>query len=174
MKIKLFGLFALLALLALSLVVCKNGTDPTPQPMVTVTKTVTVSFPAFTTNSKTLSFAPTYTPDGNDWGNFSASDITYTVTCTELSKTFDSGNNFTANSTTDGYEQYILYTFTQIFKNSSGTVIGNQVIKTLIGQTGFLTLHDANNVALGVVNDVIPNTQYIPDVTLTLIKQVPQ
>ncbi|MDR0909266.1 MAG: PKD domain-containing protein [Spirochaetaceae bacterium] len=46
---------------------------------VTVTKDVTVGAINFTRYSTSLSFAPSYTPTGG-WGDFSAADITYTLT----------------------------------------------------------------------------------------------
>jgi len=140
---------------------------PEPDPVI-VTKTVTVTFPAFTAGT-TLNLTPTYTPtDG--WGEFSQADITYTVT-SDLPKTYDGSNVFTANIS-DGYQNSTTYTFTQTF---TGKTVGSQVIKARVLGGVFAKLSDVNDVAFGVVYGddgigYVPSPQPIPPVTLTLSK----
>ncbi|MCL2480698.1 MAG: hypothetical protein FWF38_03195 [Spirochaetaceae bacterium] len=139
-----------------------TSTTDDPPPPITVTKDVAVSFPVYTSGQTSISFAPTYTPD-DGWGDhFSASDITYTVTCTELSKTYNSTTGFIANIS-DGYS-FDTYTFIQTFKIGDAEV-GSQTIKVDVTIT-FQQLQDANGFNL--------SPQAIPPVSLTLSKEVQQ
>jgi hypothetical protein len=139
---------------------CKQDPDPDPEPTpVTVTKNVTVTFPAFSPGTS-MSFAPTYAPEGG-WGeHFSASDITYTVICAELSKTYNSGNGWTANFS-DGYANNTTPVFTQTFKMGTATV-GSQVIQIDVAFGTFGAIRDAGGTTL--------SPQAIPSVTLRLEK----
>ena len=160
---KTFGKKALVVLLIALMVpgtfmACSNGTTKKE----TVTKDVSVGFPAYTSGQTSISFAPTYAPDGG-WGeHFGPSDITYTVTCEELGKTYDGSNSFTAKIS-DGYSNFITYTFTQTFKMGN-TVIGSQVIKIEVMGGGFGVLKNAGGTNL--------SPQVIPPVNLTLCKEV--
>jgi len=148
--------------LPLGILTSCNADPDDPPPPITVTKDVAVSFPAYTSGQTSISFAPTYTPDGG-WGDhFSASDITYTVTCTELAKTYDSTTGFIA-SIGEGYADFNIYAFTQTFKLDS-TVIGSQIIKVTVMGGNFMALKDAND---NTITD-------IPSVPLTLSKEVQQ
>jgi len=134
--------------------------DPEPDPVI-VTKTVTVTFPAYTSGQTSISFAPTYTPDGG-WGEFSASEITYTVTCTELSKPYDSVSGFNVTIASGSYSGPNTYTFVQTFKMGTKTA-ETQTIKIDVSPMGtFGVLKNASNVNL--------DPQAIPPVTLTLSK----
>ena len=133
---------ALICILGL-VTACKKN-DPKKE---TVYKQVAVSFPAYASGQTNISLAPTYTPDGNDWGeHFSASDITYTVTVTDSSnnliKIYDSGTGFVI-PTSDGYS-YDTYTFTQTFKMGN-TTIGVQVIQVYVMST-FGLLKDSSGI----------------------------
>ena len=141
---------------------CGNGTTKKKE---TVTKDVSVGFPAFSTGN-TLSFAPTYTPDGG-WGeHFNSSDITYTVAVTGagVNRTYGSADGWTANIS-EGYTDTNAYTFTQTFKMGN-TVVGVQIIKVFVLGGVFATLLDASDVTLA--------PQSIPPVHLTLSKEVEQ
>ena len=150
---------------------CKGGTDPTPPvvepeptPPITVTKDVSVGFPVYSSGGTSISFAPTYSPDGGSWGeHFSATDITYTVTatCTGVNRTYDSTSGFIANIS-DGYTGG-MYAFTQTFK-MGGTVVGSQTIKADVFLGNFGVLTDASDASL--------SPQAIPPVSLTLSKKV--
>jgi hypothetical protein len=120
------------------------------EPAGTVQKDVVVSFSAFTSGSTTLSFAPIYTPAiaGNGFVN---SDVTYTVYCTELDRTY-SGTELTANID-HGYTDLDMYTFTQTFKNSKGTVIKSQAIKVDIAY-GFSALFDSNSTSISSIPSI--------------------
>jgi len=109
-------------------------------------KDVEVTFPAFVGGFTILSFAPIYTP-ADGWEDYlNASDITYTVICTELSRTYDSGTGFVA-SISDGYENSTTYTFTQTFKLGD-TLVGEQTIKARVLSGYFINLMDASNTPL--------------------------
>jgi hypothetical protein len=111
---------------------CENGTGETPETEQkpgtpgtgTETKTVTVSFPAFTPNSTSFSLAPTYTPTGG-WGNFSASDITsYVVTDNKGHSSANgdfSGNTVNANIYANNDEVVITQTFNYNGKAKTST-----------------------------------------------------
>jgi hypothetical protein len=127
---------------------------------------VGVSFPVFIAGATSMSFAPTYAPTNNEWKEFSASDITYTITCAELSKTYNSGNGFTANIS-DGYANSTTYTFTQTFTvkdNDDYDTGGSQVIRARVLAGNFSQLRDADNTPL--------DPEVIPSVTLSLSKTV--
>jgi len=53
--------------------------EPEPTGPTTVTKNVTVTFPALGSNPTVINLNPIYTPDGG-WGDFNASDIRFTIT----------------------------------------------------------------------------------------------
>ena len=134
----------------------------------TVYKQVAVSFPTYSSGQTNISLAPTYSPDGNDWGeHFSASDITYTVTVTDSSnnliKTYDSETGFII-PISDGYSATGIYTFTQTFKMSN-TKIGVQVIKVEVVFSQFGMLKDSNG-------NNLPDQAKIPPVNITLSKEV--
>jgi hypothetical protein len=128
----------------------------------TITKTVTVTFPAFTAGT-TLNLTPTYTPtDG--WEEFSESDITYTIISDTPAKTFTPGVEGFSGSVniSDGpYANFTTPVFTQIFKQN-GREVGRLVIKVDVGGGKFSVLKNTNNVDL--------SPQAIPAVTLTLSK----
>jgi len=141
----------------ITLTLSKTITEILPPP---ITKIVTVSFPASFSASTNINFSPTsYIPE-NGWGDFSQSEIIYTVTCTELSKTYNSSTGFNVNLS-EGYTEGNTYTFTQIFKVGS-VEAGRQVIKANVLFGTFASLRDINNVAL--------SPQAIPSITLTLTK----
>jgi len=147
-----------IAAIALAMTACK---EPETE---TYTKDVEVTFPAYTSGNTSIYFTPTYTPDGG-WGeHFSDSDITYTVTCTELSKTYNSGTGFEVTAASGPYTGPNTYTFTQTFKIGT-TVVGSQVIKVDVSPANnFSTLRDAEGIIL--------SPQAIPSVSLHLTKTV--
>jgi len=144
----------LAAAIAFAMTACK---EPETE---TYTKDVEVTFPAFTP-ANTISFAPTYTPNGG-WGeHFSASDITYTVT-DNLNNVF-SGTGLNININDGPYTAFNTYTFTQIFK-AGNTEVGRQVIKADVTTGGFMVLKNESNTNL--------DPQAIPSVSLHLTKTV--
>jgi len=145
-----------IAIIAFAVIGCKD--EPETPPPVTVTKTVTVTFPAFSAGTS-LNLTPTYTPtDG--WGEFSQSDITYTIT-SNLPKTYNSSNSFTANIS-DGYANDTTYTFTQTF---TGKTVGNKTIRVRVLSGNFASLRDDSDEAGKALDP-----QAIPPITLTLTK----
>jgi len=148
------ALFAIIALV-FACIACKNEPE-TPQ---TITKTVTVTFPAFTV-ATSVDFTASYSPSIAG-GGFVNSDVTYTVYCAELNRTY-SGTELTANIS-DGYSDGV-YTFTQTFKASNGTTINSRIIKILIDFDYFTELQDTSGTPLV--------TQAIPSITLTLTKTI--
>jgi len=136
--------------------ISKTITEILPPP---ITKTVTVSFPAFTAGSTTLSFAPTYDPSIAG-GGFENGDVTYTLTD-------DKGNSWTTGyivdaTTASGYGQPDTITFTQVYK-MNGVEIATRSLRAMIPPTGgkrFLSIQDMNGGSLS----------NIPPITLTLSK----
>ncbi|MDR2717448.1 MAG: hypothetical protein LBB89_05215 [Treponema sp.] len=147
MKTRKISLVLAVALaFALALGACDNESDPPENKptTVTVTKDVTASFPVFsvaTSVNFTASYSPSVAGDG-----FEANDVTYTVYCAELNRTYNNGTGFTANIS-DGYTDGV-YTFTQTFKASDGTTINSRDIKILIDFGYFTQLQDANGTPL--------------------------
>jgi hypothetical protein len=129
------------------------------------TKIVTVSFPAFTGETTSLSFAPeAYTPDGG-WREFSENDITYT-----LEDNMGHNNSHFPGGVVnaDLYVDLDMPVFTQIFK-VNGVEMGRHNIKAvvldMVEGMGFASLHNADN-------DALLSPQAIPSVTLTLSKTI--
>jgi hypothetical protein len=152
-----YGFFTvIIALGILFTVACKEEPET-----ITVEKDVTVTFPAFTSGTNINFAIDNITPDGG-WGeHFSASDITYTVYCTELDRTYG-GTGLTANIS-DGYTSGNTYTFTQTFKMDN-TVIKSQIVKVEVAFNTFAELKDSNGTTL--------DPQAIPSILLHLEKTV--
>ena len=152
---------ALFAIIVVTIIGCKHD-DPPPIIIPTITKTVTVTFPAFTAGT-TLNLTPTYTlTDG--WGAFSQSDITYTITSDTPAQTFTPGVGVFSGSIniSDGpYANFTTPAFTQIFKQNDSEV-GRLDIKVDVTGGKFQVLKNVNNIDL--------DPQAIPPVTLTLSK----
>jgi hypothetical protein len=108
----------------------------------TVEKDVEVSFSSFALGNTSADFSASYDPDNDEWGtNFSASDITYTLSDT-LDHTWNSGTGFVVNVTDGPYVDGTTYNFTQTFKNSAGTVVGSQVIRIRVSYGTFMSLRN--------------------------------
>jgi hypothetical protein len=154
--------FVVVAIIAIfGFAACGGGGGGDPE-YITVTKDVEVTFPEYTSGQTTLNLTvASYTPkDG--WGeHFSASDITYTVTCTELSKSYPNGTGITIAS--GPYANFTIYTFTQTFKLPDETT-KSQVIKVAVAGDTFWALKDTDDTNL--------DPQVIPSISLTLSKEV--
>jgi hypothetical protein len=161
MKKSLFIAFVSVVLLLALVTGCKQ--DPDPQP-VTVTKKVTVTFPAFTQESATLDLTPTYTPTGG-WGDFASDDITYVISD-------DKGHSSATGDFTGKVVSASLYSmsnvikFTQTFTHGSST--SSQSFITNVISSGGLKFeaiydNDTNYIDLGTT---------IPPVTLYLSKDI--
>jgi hypothetical protein len=135
----------------------------------TATKDVTVSFPAFVV-STTLSLTPTYTPtDG--WGDFSASDITFTLSSVNPVKDLSDCNN--GNIPASKYADSEYPTITQTFYYS-GQVVGNRKFVTFLDPLRFVNLHEYKPTQIDGVwydSDFVDITT-IPPITLTLSKTI--
>jgi hypothetical protein len=173
-----------------------DGAESTDAVVVTVnpeiaTKNVTVSFPTFdlTTNPTTLSLAPNFSADGNDWGVFNSNDIVWTVTDNK-------GNSFSngiieikANNSALYPDEYSgiwpwpppLFTVTFYYKTVD---VNNKLgeYKVFIGDYGNnkyfnRVIEDTNNTGERDVGDTLftTGTVTIPTtpLTLTLSKDVP-
>jgi hypothetical protein len=126
----------------------------------TVTKNVSVSFPAFTPGSTTLNLTPTYTPTGG-WGDdFVASDITYTLSDNKGNS--DLGNSVSAIS--GSYNSGDRVTFTQTFIQGN-VIVSNSFIGIVMNMSGlkFVALLDTAD------NDL---DTAVPTVTLNLSKTI--
>ena len=156
MRSILAGMAIAIIALTFACIACKNET-PTPE---IITKTVTVTFPAYSGNSN-INFTPTYIPDGG-WEEFSASEITYTVTANGegVSKTYDGNIGFNIAISSASYSDGN-YTFTQTFV-ANGKTVGSQVIKVEVAFSRFGGLMNSSGTVL--------DPQAIPSVTLTLSK----
>jgi hypothetical protein len=144
---------------SVTLTLTKTITKILPPP---VTKTVTVTFPEFALGNASANFSASYAPVDSWDTNFSASDITYTLTDT-LGHTWNNVTGFVVNATDGPYIDGTTYNFTQTFKDSTGTVKGSQVIRIRVNYGGFVTIRDVTDTNTGATT--------IPPVTLTLTKQ---
>jgi len=139
-----------------TLTLSKTITEILPPP---ITKTVTVSFPAFTAGP-TLSFAPTYTPE-DGWGKFSQSEITYTLTDNSTpSKIWNSASGFNGQITAS--EHYtvagtVIFTQTFYLNGEKLTNVGSQ-------RTVILVVNAFPSIQFGSI------TSDTGSVTLTLTK----
>jgi hypothetical protein len=127
------------------------------------TKTVTVSFPAFTSGSTTLSFAPTYSP-AIAGGGFENGDVTYTLE----DNMGHNNSNFPGGVVSVGlYQDSDMPIFTQIFKLNN-VEVGRQKIKVIVSEF-FEKTFDA---LLNADNNSVLSPQAIPSVNLHLVKEV--
>jgi hypothetical protein len=160
--------FLTLALICMvAMIACDNGTKSTTETETkpgtpgtgTETKRVTVTFPAstFVTEQATLDLTPTYTPTGG-WGDFSASDITYTLSDNKG----HSNLSYTINASS--YNNSDEITFTQTFKQGNTSLASQSFYTVVLNMSGlkFADLFD---------NDTAWNPlTVIPAITLTLTK----
>jgi len=147
---------------SVTLTLSKTITEILPPP---ITKTVTVSFPAFTV-SPTFSFTPTYTPDGG-WGEFSEADITYILTDDAVpSSTWNSTTGYEVSATPYPLSSVTPLNFTQTFK------MGDTTLVTQVIRAGVLSVAGTKRfVAMTTLNDDGSTTSGITPITLTLTKQ---
>jgi hypothetical protein len=139
---------------SVTLTLTKTITEILPPP---VTKTVTVTFPAFVEWYPTLNLTPTYMP-ADGWGDFSASDITYTISDNKGHSNL--GNIINASS----YVDSDIITFTMTF--TQGSMIKRQSFVSDVGNSSglkFFGIYD-NDTDLNDLGTTIP------PVTLTLTK----
>jgi hypothetical protein len=123
------------------------------------TKTVTLTFPTFVREATTLNLTPTYTPtDG--WGDFSESDITYTISDNKGHSNL--GNIINASL----YNNMDEVTFTLTFKQGSKTLNSQSFYAAVLNMSGlkFADFFDNDT-------DWDP-LDTIPPVTLTLTKTI--